>query len=111
MSGPRIVHPPRGTQLHCKNWQLEAPFRMIQHNLDPEVAERPEDLVVYGGRGQAARDWDSFDAIAVAHIACKIHHSVFAAFPFFNKVARPCFSDIQPRSTQCLMIPFKVSRK
>jgi len=63
MSGPRVVHPPRGTQLHCKNWQLEAPFRMIQHNLDPEVAERPEDLVVYGGRGQAARDWDSFDAI------------------------------------------------
>jgi len=63
MSGPRVVHPPRGTQLHCKNWQLEAPFRMIQHNLDPEVAERPEDLVVYGGRGQAARDWASFDAI------------------------------------------------
>ena len=63
MSGPRVVHPPRGTQLHCKNWQLEAPFRMIQHNLDTEVAERPEDLVVYGGRGQAARDWDSFDAI------------------------------------------------
>ncbi len=63
MSGPRVVHPPRGTQLHCKNWQLEAPFRMIQHNLDPEVAERPEDLVVYGGRGQAARDWESFDAI------------------------------------------------
>ncbi len=63
MSGPRVVHPPRGTQLHCKNWQLEAPFRMIQHNLDPEVAERPEDLVVYGGRGQAARNWESFDAI------------------------------------------------
>ncbi len=63
MSGPRVVHPPRGTTLHCKNWQLEAPFRMIQHNLDPEVAERPEDLVVYGGRGQAARDWASFDAI------------------------------------------------
>ena len=63
MSNPRVVHPPRGRQLHCKNWQLEAPFRMIQHNLDPEVAERPEDLVVYGGRGQAARDWDAFDAI------------------------------------------------
>ncbi|MGA9191555.1 MAG: urocanate hydratase [Anaerolineales bacterium] len=60
---PKIVRAPRGTQLHCKSWQIEAPYRMIQNNLDPEVAERPEDLVVYGGRGQAARDWQSFDAI------------------------------------------------
>jgi urocanate hydratase len=60
---PQIVRAPRGTQLHCKSWQIEAPYRMIQNNLDPEVAERPEDLVVYGGRGQAARSWESFDAI------------------------------------------------
>ncbi len=60
---PKIVRAPRGTQLHCKSWQIEAPYRMIQNNLDPEVAERPEDLVVYGGRGQAARNWESFDAI------------------------------------------------
>ena len=63
MSGPRRVSAPRGTQLSCKSWQTEAAYRMIQNNLDPEVAERPMDLVVYGGRGQAARDWDAFDAI------------------------------------------------
>ena len=63
MSQPRTVRAPRGTKLTCKSWLTEAPYRMIQNNLDPEVAERPEDLVVYGGRGQAARDWESFDAI------------------------------------------------
>ena len=63
MSGPRIVHAPRGIELTCKNWLSEAAYRMIQNNLDPEVAERPQDLVVYGGRGKAARDWESFDAI------------------------------------------------
>ena len=63
MSGPREVRAPRGTQLTCKNWLIEAPYRMIQNNLDPEVAEIPEKLVVYGGRGQAARSWEAFDAI------------------------------------------------
>ena len=63
MSGPRPVSAPRGTQLTCKNWQIEAVYRMLQNNLDPEVAERPDDLVVYGGRGQAARTWEAFDAI------------------------------------------------
>jgi len=63
MSGPRTVRAPRGTQLTCKSWLTEAPYRMIQNNLDPEVAERPQDLVVYGGRGQAARNWECFDAI------------------------------------------------
>jgi urocanate hydratase len=63
MSIPRVVHAPRGTQLTCKSWLTEAPYRMIQNNLDPEVAERPQDLVVYGGRGQAARNWECFDAI------------------------------------------------
>ena len=63
MSQPRPVRAPRGTQLTCKSWLTEAPFRMIQNNLDPEVAERPDDLVVYGGRGQAARSWEAFDAI------------------------------------------------
>jgi urocanate hydratase len=63
MSAPRFVRAPRGTQLTCKSWLTEAPFRMIQNNLDPEVAERPQDLVVYGGRGQAARNWECFDAI------------------------------------------------
>jgi urocanate hydratase len=63
MSGPREVRAPRGAQLTCKNWLIEAPYRMIQNNLDPEVAEIPEKLVVYGGRGQAARSWEAFDAI------------------------------------------------
>jgi urocanate hydratase len=63
MSSPRTVHAPRGTRLACKSWLIEAPYRMIQNNLDPEVAERPEDLVVYGGRGKAARNWACFDAI------------------------------------------------
>jgi urocanate hydratase len=63
MSESRVVRAPRGTQLTCKSWLTEAVFRMIQNNLDPEVAEKPENLVVYGGRGQAARNWESFDAI------------------------------------------------
>ena len=63
MSDPRIVRAPRGAQLTCKSWLTEAVYRMIQNNLDPEVAERPQDLVVYGGRGQAARSWEAFDAI------------------------------------------------
>jgi len=63
MSGPRTVRAPRGTRLTCKNWLIEAPYRMIQNNLDPDVAERPDDLVVYGGRGQVARSWEAFDAI------------------------------------------------
>ena len=63
MSDPRTVRSPRGTQLTCKSWLTEAAYRMIQNNLDPEVAERPLDLVVYGGRGQAARSWEAFDAI------------------------------------------------
>ena len=60
---PRTIRAPIGTQLHCKSWLTEAAFRMIQNNLDPDVAERPEDLVVYGGIGRAARDWKSFDRI------------------------------------------------
>ncbi len=60
---PRTIHAPRGTQLSCKGWLPEAALRMLMNNLDPEVAERPEDLVVYGGRGQAARNWECFDAI------------------------------------------------
>jgi len=63
MMTPRTIRAPRGTELTCKSWLTEAAFRMIQNNLDPDVAERPEDLVVYGGRGQAARDWASLDAI------------------------------------------------
>jgi len=59
----RIIRAPHGTQLTCKNWVTEAAYRMIQNNLDPDVAERPEDLVVYGGNGKAARNWECFDKI------------------------------------------------
>ena len=60
---PRTIRAPRGSELNARSWQTEAPLRMLMNNLDPEVAERPEDLVVYGGTGKAARNWESFDAI------------------------------------------------
>ena len=62
-SGPRVVRADRGSTLRCKGWVQEAALRMLMNNLDPEVAERPDDLVVYGGTGKAARNWDAFDAI------------------------------------------------
>src|SRR5712672_1091180 len=62
-STARLVRAPRGTELSCKGWQQEAALRMLMNNLDPEVAEHPEDLVVYGGTGRAARSWEAFDAI------------------------------------------------
>ncbi|HEX8209018.1 MAG TPA: urocanate hydratase [Longimicrobium sp.] len=60
---PRIIRAPRGTEISCRGWQQEAALRMLMNNLDPEVAERPEDLVVYGGTGKAARSWEAFDAM------------------------------------------------
>src|SRR5690606_2101775 len=63
MEGARPVRAPRGTTLTARSWSTEAPLRMLMNNLDPEVAERPDDLVVYGGTGRAARDWASFDAM------------------------------------------------
>src|SRR5512146_356877 len=65
-SGPRVVRAPRGTELSCKGWQQEAALRMLMNNLDPEVAERPDELVVYGGSGKAARNWECFDALVRA---------------------------------------------
>ncbi|HEV7179187.1 MAG TPA: urocanate hydratase [Candidatus Baltobacteraceae bacterium] len=63
ISGPRTVRAPRGTQLSCQGWPQEAALRMLMNNLDPDVAERPDDLVVYGGNGRAARSWPAFDAL------------------------------------------------
>lgn len=63
---PRAIQAPRGTQLTCKNWQIEAAYRMLQNNLDPQVAFDPDHLIVYGGRGKAARNWAAFDAILEA---------------------------------------------
>jgi len=65
-SEPRIVRAPRGAERTCKNWVIEAAYRMIQNNLDPDVAERPDELVVYGGIGKAARNWGCFHAILQA---------------------------------------------
>jgi urocanate hydratase len=62
-AGPRPVRAPRGTAITCKNWLIEAAYRMLQNNLDPEVAENPDALVVYGGIGKAARNWECFEAI------------------------------------------------
>jgi urocanate hydratase len=63
LAEPRTVRAPRGTEISCRGWQQEAALRMLMNNLDPDVAERPEDLVVYGGTGRAARSWEAFDAM------------------------------------------------
>jgi urocanate hydratase len=63
VTAPRPIRAPRGTEISCKGWPQEAALRMLMNNLDPEVAERPQDLVVYGGIGKAARNWESFEAI------------------------------------------------
>src|SRR5437868_15463883 len=63
MSGKRIIHAPRGSERNCKGWHQEAAMRMLMSNLDADVAENPDQLVVYGGTGRAARSWDAFDAI------------------------------------------------
>ncbi len=65
-SGPRVVRAPRGATLSCRSWQTEAPLRMLMNNLDPDVAEDPDNLVVYGGTGRAARSWAAFDAICAS---------------------------------------------
>jgi urocanate hydratase len=65
-AGSRTIRAPRGQELSCRGWQQEAALRMLMNNLDPEVAERPQDLVVYGGTGRAARSWEAFDAIVAA---------------------------------------------
>src|SRR3954464_4388724 len=66
MDGARPVTAPNGISLTAKSWQTEAPLRMLMNNLDPENAERPDDLVVYGGTGKAARSWEAYDAIVRA---------------------------------------------
>ena len=66
LDNTRVIRAPRGPKLSAKSWLTEAPLRMLMNNLDPEVAEKPHELVVYGGIGRAARDWESFDRIAAA---------------------------------------------
>jgi urocanate hydratase len=66
LAGPRAVRAPRGVEISCRGWMQEAALRMLMNNLDPEVAEKPEELVVYGGSGKAARNWECFDALVSA---------------------------------------------
>ena len=79
MSSAPVIRAPRGNQLHCKNWVIEAAYRMIQNNLDPEVAENPAELVVYGGIGKAARNWESFYRI----LDFLMVYNIFALFLLF----------------------------
>ncbi len=66
LDNERTIRAPRGPEISAKSWLTEAPLRMLMNNLDPDVAERPSELVVYGGIGRAARDWDSFDRIVAS---------------------------------------------
>ena len=66
LDNARSIHAAHGSEISTKNWLTEAALRMLMNNLDPDVAERPEELVVYGGIGRAARDWPSYDAIVAA---------------------------------------------
>src|SRR2546421_5008647 len=66
LDNTRVIRSPRGPEISAKSWLTEAPLRMLMNNLDPDVAERPSELVVYGGIGRAARDWDSFDRIVAS---------------------------------------------
>src|SRR5688500_10567224 len=72
----RVVRAPRGGTLSARSWLTEAPLRMLMNNLDPEVAERPEDLVVYGGIGKAARNWAAFEQIVASLKALEADHSL-----------------------------------
>src|SRR5579862_9131746 len=63
VQSPPVIRAPRGSAMSCKGWVQEAALRMLMNNLDPEVAEKPDELIVYGGRGKAARNWECFDAI------------------------------------------------
>ncbi|MER3514071.1 MAG: urocanate hydratase, partial [Chloroflexota bacterium] len=62
----RVIRAPRGREISCKGWLQEAALRMLMNNLDPDVAEKPDDLIVYGGRGKAARNWEAFEALVKA---------------------------------------------
>ena len=75
-SGPRVLHAPTGNKLNCKGWVQEAAYRMLHNNLDPDVAEKPEQLIVYGGLGKAARNWEAFDNICKALLELEDHETL-----------------------------------
>jgi urocanate hydratase len=93
LDNSRVIRAPRGLTLNTKHWQTEAPLRMLMNNLDPDVAEKPEELVVYGGIGRAARDWESFDRI--------VHVWSWTRRCLFNRASRLAFSAPMPTRPAC----------
>ena len=91
------VTPPVGNQLSCENWQIEAAYRMIQHNLDQNVAENPDELIVYGGKGKAARNWESYGAIL--ETLKRIDHD--------ESLLVPHSVDWREKNAECLLEDFK----
>ena len=81
LDNTRIIRAPHGRTLSAKSWQTEAPLRMLMNNLDPEVAEKPHELVVYGGIGRAARDWESYDRIVAALHSARRRRDAAACSP------------------------------
>ena len=78
IQAPISIRAPRGNQITCKGWQQEAAMRMLMNNLDEEVAERPQDLVVYGGTGRAARSWDAYHAIVATLKKLETKHALIS---------------------------------
>ena len=91
LDNARVIRAAHGTQLSAKSWLTEAPLRMLMNNLDPEVAEKPHELVVYGGIGRAARDWESFDRIVAALRALEADETLLRAIgQTRRRVSHPC---------------------
>ncbi len=108
----RTIHAPTGSALQAKSWLTEAPLRMLMNNLDPRVAEHPESLVVYGGIGRAARDWDCFDAIVSVLKRLEVSFSTFYLFVCFSFLfpSLPSFfvSFLSHSFTFLLSLPFSL---
>jgi len=84
-TGYQPIRAPRGTFISCKGWQQEAALRMLMNNLDPEVAEKPEELIVYGGRGKAARNWESYRAIVASLKALAESYRTLSSGLYYEK--------------------------
>src|SRR6266513_2034277 len=97
MSGKRITHAPRGNDRSCKGWHQEAAMRMLMNNLDPNVAEDPDRLVVYGGTGRAARSWEAFDAIVRSLRELENDETLLVQSP---RASRP--NDVRPNDCRVL---------
>ena len=78
-TSPRTIRAPRGTEISCRGWLTEAPLRMLMNNLDPEVAEDPDSLVVYGGTGRAARSWEAFESICASLRSMQLDETLLVA--------------------------------